>query len=132
MGQDISKRTFVNAEQARERFAAENGNTRVASDLLAYQPVENGGQAPLTASHSSGFLISVGASPRFSTGCNEFEAYRVDRVKTHCVESLGNQIQQVQSILEFAFDAGMIADPVRNRIEEAISQSAAKIEGVMK
>ena len=31
--------------------------------------LKKGGQAPHTVSYSSGFLIRVGASPRFSTVC---------------------------------------------------------------
>ena len=41
---------------------------------IRHRVEKGGGQAPRTASHPSGFLISVGASPRFSTGCLSFRS----------------------------------------------------------
>ena len=37
--------------------------------FFPYQSVEKRGQAPRTMSHSNGFFMLVGASPRFSTDC---------------------------------------------------------------
>jgi len=46
-----------------------HGTSEVAD---AWQTVEKWGQAPHTMSHSSGFLLLVRASPRFSTDCQAF------------------------------------------------------------
>ncbi|HEY0982230.1 tyrosine-type recombinase/integrase, partial [Schlesneria sp.] len=44
---------------------------------------------------------------------DDFAAYRVKLAKTRRAVSLGNEIQQVRSILKFAYDEGLIASSIR-------------------
>jgi integrase len=46
-------------------------------------------------------------------GPDDFAAYRVELAKTRRAIALGNEIQQVRSILKFAYEEGYIAVPVR-------------------
>jgi hypothetical protein len=56
---------------------------------------------------------------------DDFAEYRVKLAKTRRAVALGNEIQQVRSILKFAYDEGIIATPVR--FGTAFKKPSAKV-----
>ena len=43
----------------------------------------------------------------------DFEAFRAEIAKTRGLVAIGNRIQRIRMVFKFAFDAGLIAQPIR-------------------
>ena len=72
------------------------------------------------------FALAMGKSRVVSDlGPDDFAEYRAELAKTRRAVALGNEIQQVRSILKFAYEEGLIATPVR--FGTAFKKPSAKV-----